>query len=1574
MKLIQSLLAGILMAVTGQAYGQSIDLNTAKVVARNHLLSVGSNQLKSANLNRTKPQFSSLSVISESKDTLYFVLNDTINHRFVIVSGDKRSTPIIGYSLEGNFDVNNQPPAFVAWMKGREKEIAYIKQNNLQADSKISEQWDNLISANAQENTESTGVEPLLKTKWNQGCYYNSLCPQDFIINSCGRVPTGCTATAMAQIMKYWNYPTKGTGSHSYLTAGYGILSADFGSTTYQWDQMPNEVNYENDAVATLMYHCGVAVDMNYDPEGSGSNDPRDELVKYFNYSPFAENVDKRSFLPEDWVNLLKSELNEGRPIWYMGTDNLCSGKGHAFVCDGYQDTDYFHFNWGWGGAFDGYFYLESLNPGAKSYTLIQAAVIKIFPKNLPEGYEGILLSTKTVGMGIKGGTATVDISSSAEWTASSDQTWLTLNPASGTVGSNTITFTTAANPTSDIRQAKVTISAAGLPSQTIIVTQYSNVEVTAGNLKTNLGSQLSTTTSLTLKGTIDARDFRTMREEMPALTEIDLSGVTIASYTGTEGTIGESSFTYPANEVPNFAFLFPKSNRAKSRLQSIVLPPSITSINDYAFQGCKNLAIQNIPGSVTSIGNGAFLECNLSKSLTIPSSVTYIGFEAFKSFTGEITVDAYNLNYSSLDGVLFNKTQTKLIQCPISKIGEYIIPSSVTSIGGMAFFDCANLTAVSIPTSVTTIENCAFNYCSGLTSITIPSSVTSIGGRVFDGFKGLISVDANNPKYSSFEGVLFNKDQTELIQCPVSRAGTYTIPSTVTTVRMDAFHSCVNISSLIIPETVKNIGSFAFNCIGLSSVYVNSVPPVKLDSTQYSFAQVNREKCILYVPFGTKALYAAANDWKGFRNTVEMPGFFVSDKRVDISMDGDTALVYIASNTDWTVSSDQTWLTMSSLSGTAGCHKIALTAPANTTMSSRKSTLTISATGYASRTIEVTQYAIVKVTAGNLKTILGSKLSTIRSLNLTGTIDARDFKTMRDQMPALTQLNLRDAVIASYDGPEGTRGTNDYNYPANTIPDYAFYNPNTGWGKSIPHTIILPSTVTSIGENAFYECTGLSTIIPPSVATIGRYAFHHCIGLNTIDIPSSVISIGENAFGYTKGWINVDENNLYYSSIDGVLFNKDQTQLIQCPVSKTGSYSIPSTVKTLNNYAFFFCQDLTKITIPSTVTSIGENPFLYCFALTSINIPSSIKILPKQLFSFCRKLNSIRIPSSVISINHYAFLNCNGLKSIYASPLSPVDLSHSYDVFDGVDKNSCNLYVPSGAKTLYAAANKWKDFKNIIEINPPVAHAGDDLQAEENTLVSLDGSASSDPENGPLTYFWTAPDGIVLDTDTIANPTFTVPEAGKDTSYTFALTVFDGKMYSTADLVVVSVKNVDKAPYVKSTTNDISVDITSPDQIIDLQDIFADDDINDVLSYCVTSNTNEQVVKIEVSGCYITLSFSSQQTGKSEMVITANSNGKEVSYKFNVEVKIPTEIYSFARDQKLKVFPNPTHGKVKVEINQTQQIGKELIVTDIKGRPILRKVIHEREEWVDLTGHEPGTYLIKINSDNTIVQKVILK
>jgi hypothetical protein len=272
------------------------------------------------------------------------------------------------------------------------------------------------------------------------------------------------------------------------------------------------------------------------------------------------------------------------------------------------------------------------------------------------------------------------------------------------------------------------------------------------------------------------------------------------------------------------------------SGLTNVTIPTGVTSIGSSAFSGCSGLTSVSIPTGVNSIGSGAFYGCRGLTSISIPSTVTSIGSNAFQTFTIQtfsnssgsglvsITVDPANLNYSSLDGVLFDKLQATLIQCPKGKSGAYIIPPSVTSIATYAFYYCSGLTSVSIPTGTTSIGTYAFQLCKGLTSISIPSSVTSIGTYAFQACTGLVSitVDPANLDYSSSDGVLFDKLQTSLIQCPIGKSGDYTIPSSVTNIGSSALTSCSGLTSVLIPAGVISIGTYAFQgCSGLTSISI---------------------------------------------------------------------------------------------------------------------------------------------------------------------------------------------------------------------------------------------------------------------------------------------------------------------------------------------------------------------------------------------------------------------------------------------------------------------------------------------------------------------------------------------------------------------------------------------------------------------------------------------------------------------------------------------------------------------------------------------------------------------------------
>ena len=196
-------------------------------------------------------------------------------------------------------------------------------------------------------------VGPLLVTTWDQIAPYNALCPSDPNARpDCnGRVLTGCVATAMAQIMKYHEHPPQGVGSHSYTHSTYGTLSANFGDATYQWSNMPPALTAESSSdVATLMYHCGVAVEMDYGAEGSSpTKDVPNALSTYFGYDQSIKHIYQSNYKSDDWYTILRTELDAGRPIYYSGDNGV---DGHAWVCDGYNSENHFHFNWGWGGDY----------------------------------------------------------------------------------------------------------------------------------------------------------------------------------------------------------------------------------------------------------------------------------------------------------------------------------------------------------------------------------------------------------------------------------------------------------------------------------------------------------------------------------------------------------------------------------------------------------------------------------------------------------------------------------------------------------------------------------------------------------------------------------------------------------------------------------------------------------------------------------------------------------------------------------------------------------------------------------------------------------------------------------------------------------------------------------------------------------------------------------------------------------------------------------------------------------------------------------------------------------------------
>jgi len=381
MKKFTLLLSLLMIGMTLSVFAKKVEVEQARQAGLNFYF-------ERININQSVP-FEELAItgetlVSDNDISLYYIFNIG-EHGYIIVTADDQLYPVIGYSFETNWSNEEVPPHVQYWLSNYQGEILEAINNNYPADQNITDAWARYSSPEVVElPTDAVlDVEPLLTSLWNQDFPFNAMCPADAASTGSynGHVPVGCVATAMSMIMQYWRWPNTGQGSHCITPSQpeYGAQCADFGATTYDWNGITDDPTKECDPVAVLSWHCGISVNMQYGPDGSGAYTymVANALPTYFKYSSSAQYAEKSSYSTAQWNGMLQNDLDAGRPIEYSGHG---SSGGHAWVCDGYQETNYYHMNWGWGGSYNGYFYLSSLTPGGSSFNLSQAAVFQIQP------------------------------------------------------------------------------------------------------------------------------------------------------------------------------------------------------------------------------------------------------------------------------------------------------------------------------------------------------------------------------------------------------------------------------------------------------------------------------------------------------------------------------------------------------------------------------------------------------------------------------------------------------------------------------------------------------------------------------------------------------------------------------------------------------------------------------------------------------------------------------------------------------------------------------------------------------------------------------------------------------------------------------------------------------------------------------------------------------------------------------------------------------------------------------------------------------------------------------------------
>ena len=658
--------------------------------------------------------------------------------------------------------------------------------------------------------------------------------------------------------------------------------------------------------------------------------------------------------------------------------------------------------------------------------------------------------------------------------------------------------------------------------------------------------------------------------------------------------------------------------------LVSLTVPDITTTLG--AVFGANTDVLESLTlTETTEIAEYAFKDFTALKEINLPEGINSIGADAF------LNTAYYNDGSNWVFNVLY--LDSYLLKANTQITGHYPINNETTVIADAAFSSCNELTSIVISDNVKTIGNNAFENCSGLTNVSIPDSVMSIGSNAFSGCSNLIKIetDVENPNYFSQDGILYSRKNTEFVHIPAKLQGDITIadgivtifdnafsgrsgltsviiPDSITGIGSSAFEGCSGLTDIIVPDSVTNIGYSAFSgCDGLTQLTLPFTGANKNENTHlgYIFGAKSYNDSTSYVPENLKTVIISGSIISNyaFYNCDGLLGIIICDKTTSI---GNYAFNNCSGLTSITIPDSVMSIGKYAFSGCNGLASI--TIPDSVT--------------------SIGEYAfsdcsgLASVTIGNGVTSIGnfafSDCNGLASITIPDSVTSIGDSAFSG-CSGLTKVNVSNILFWL----NITFG--------NSVANPLYYAHNLYSNGTLVTDLIIPDSVTSIGEYAFYGCSELTSItIPESVTSIGDYAFSGCSGLTSITIPfvgGKADGSGKTHFGYIFGASSYSYNDDYVpASLKEVII--------------TGGTSIGSS-------AFSGCSGLTSVIIPDNVTSIGESAFSGCSGLTSITIPDNVTSIGSYAFVSCIELTSITIPDSVMSIGSYAFYGCSELTSI---------------------------------------------------------------------------------------------------------------------------------------------------------------------------------------------------------------------------------------------------------------------------------------------------------------------------------------
>ena len=739
----------------------------------------------------------------------------------------------------------------------------------------------------------------------------------------------------------------------------------------------------------------------------------------------------------------------------------------------------------------------------------------------------------------------------------------------------------------------------------------------------------------------------------------------------------------------------------------------TVTAIGSQAFAECGRLPAVIIPNTVTFIGGDSFYRCLSLSAITIPSSVTEIKYNPFVWCTSlsSIVVESGNTFYDSRDNcnaIINTATNELMTGCKTT-----VIPSTVTSIFAEAFLQCYGLKSVTIPKSVTYMgedykyDFRPFMYCEELSSIAVEEGNPVYDSR--DNCNAIIKTATNELLAGSNKTVIPNSVTAIGFGAFSYRTtlSSITIPEAVTKIDKYAFYQCYGLTSITIPKGVKSIGEYAFYwCENMSTVTSQIDEPFPVDNTVFGKLPAD---AILYVPVGTKAKYEATEGWNVFKTIVESGSLNVGD-------------FFIVNKLKYEVTCiEPLTVEVNSLTNKYESGELELEIPSTVTDP------------------EGMHYSVTSIRHEAFRGCSG-----LTSVSIPNSVTSIGYLAF-ENCSGLTSVSIPNSVtdIGNY-AFENCSGLTSVTIPTfvTTIGDGTFY------GCSGLTSVTIPNSVTSIGALAFYGCSGLTSVtIPNSVTSIGAGVFEGTAWYNSWynAMEDGLIYYENILWGYKGqkpiGAIEIKEGTRLI--VDNAFYECGELTSVVFPNSVKGigystfegcgsltSVSIPNSVTSIGGYAFAHCSSLTSVTIPNPVTIIGSSTFLDTgwynnqpdgllyldnWLLSYKGIEPSGEIVIKEgtrgiadgALAYCNNLTSVTIPNSVTSIGESAFMGCVGLTEMHSLIEEPFDISDGVFYID-YDKDqeswkftTATLYVPAGTKAKYEATDGWREFKNIVEMEP---------------------------------------------------------------------------------------------------------------------------------------------------------------------------------------------------------------------------------------------------------------------------------